>query len=118
MGLPLDAGHGRLDIARLAVLRVARQTAMGLDRLAAAREDGDAVPALLAVPDRAIAGLLDRGRGKAVFGRLQFLEAGDVGPCLGQPVEQQRQAAVDAVDVEGGDLHPGETIESAPGFLS
>ena len=49
---PLDGG---LDVAAVQVVRIARQAAPRLDRLRAPREDRDAVPALLAVPDRAVA---------------------------------------------------------------
>ena len=54
----------RLDIAAVAVVGIARQAAPGLDRLAAARQDRDAVPALLPVPDRAVAGVADRCLGE------------------------------------------------------
>ena len=74
-----DAVHRRLDIARLAVVRIAGKAAMGFDRLAAAGEDGDSVPAALAVPDHAIARFLDLGRGKFFVGRFELLQAGDIG---------------------------------------
>ena len=99
------AVHRRLDVAAVRVVGVARQAAPGLDRLGAAREDGDAVPALLAVPDRAVAGLADRGFREPLVRGLQLLQADDVRLGLRQPAQQHRQAAVDAVDVEGGDPH-------------
>ena len=78
---------------------------MRLDGFAAFGEDGDAVPALLAVPDRAIARRRDGGLGEALVRRLQLLQAGDVRLCLLEPGEQVGEPAVDAVHVEGGDLH-------------
>jgi hypothetical protein len=72
-------------------------------RLAA--QDGDAVPGLLAAPQRVVAGLAQFRLRECLVGGLQFLQADDVGPRALQPGEQVRQAAVDVVDVEGGDLH-------------
>src|SRR5690606_17510218 len=91
------------------VFRVAGQPAPGLDGIDAARQNGHAVPALLAVPDGAVAGFADGVDGEFLLRRLQFLQAGDVGPGLLQPAQQHGQPAVDAVDVVGGDLH-GRTL--------
>ena len=55
--------------------RVAGQAAMGFDGLAAPGEDGDAVPALLAVPDRAIAGL-SRSRRRGISRPAPSIPAG------------------------------------------
>jgi hypothetical protein len=59
----------------------------------------------LATQDRAVAGLLDRGKRKICVGRFQFLQGNDVGSCGAQPAQQVGQPPVDVVDVEGGDLH-------------
>jgi hypothetical protein len=40
------------------------------------------------VPDRAIAGRLDRRFGKSLFRRLQFLEADDIGARFLEPTQQ------------------------------
>ena len=72
------AVHRRLDIAAVRVIRIARQAAPGLDRVGTSREDGDAVPALLAVPDRAVAGAPDRGLRELLVRRLQLLQADHV----------------------------------------
>src|SRR5262249_10852740 len=85
---------------------IAGQAAMRLNRHAASRKDRNTVPTLLAVPDRAIAGGLERTFGKALLRRLQLLQTDHVRPALLQPGEQRRQAAVDTVDVECRDLHP------------
>ena len=97
--------HRRLDVAAVGVVGIAGEAAAGLVRLGAARQDGDAVPALLALPDRAIAGGPDRRFRELLGRRLQLLQADHVGRRFLQPAQQHRQPAVDAVDVEGGDLH-------------
>ena len=53
-----------LDVAAVQVLRIARQDAAHFDRIGAAREDRDAIEALLAMPDNAVARLANRGLGK------------------------------------------------------
>ena len=73
-----DPVDRRFDVAAVRIVRIAGQAAAGFHRLGAACEDRDAVPALLPVPDRAIARGADRGRGKFLIGRLQFLQADDV----------------------------------------
>src|SRR3984957_15277201 len=100
-----NAFDGGFDVARLAIIRVTGQFGPDQHRLGLARQDGDAVPGLLAAPDRAVAGLVDGAKRKVIFGRLQFLKANDIGFCLSQPTKQVRQAPVDIVDVERGDLH-------------
>ncbi|SPA54885.1 protein of unknown function [Cupriavidus taiwanensis] len=97
----------RLEVAAVAVVGVAGQAAAHFDRLRAARQDGDAVPGLLAVPDRAIAGVADLARRKALVGGLQFLQAYDVRRFAREPVAQRPHPAADAVDVESGDLQRG-----------
>ena len=54
-----------------------------------------------------IADVADRGLGKGRVGAFQFLQADHVGRELGQPAEQHRQAAVDAVDIVARDSKPG-----------
>ena len=66
---------------------------------------GDAVPALLAFPDRAVAGFTQRLRGKIPVGRFQLLQADDIGCRGGQPRQQMIETAIDIVDVESGDPH-------------
>jgi hypothetical protein len=100
-----DSGDIGLEITTLAVIRVAGQPAPGLLRLSTARQDGDTVPALLAVPDRTIAGLTDRRLRKLLLRRLQLLQANDVRLSPREPAQQHGQAPVHAVDVVGGDSH-------------
>ena len=63
----------------LRVVRVAGQGVAGQHRLGAAGEDGDAVPGPLPAPDRAVSGGLERGARELGVGRLQLLQADDVG---------------------------------------
>ena len=99
-----DAVDFGLDVAAVAVVGVAGKADPAQLRGIAAGEDGDAVEALLAVPDGAIAGRLDVGDRQRFVGAFQFLQAGDVGLLALEPFEQPRQARANAVDVEGGEL--------------
>jgi hypothetical protein len=74
-----DAINRRLDIARLPVVGIARQFVPRHDRLAAARQDGDAVPGFLAGPHGAVARLLDRGLREFAVGGFKLLQRNDVG---------------------------------------
>lgn len=56
------------------------------------------------MPDRAIAGVSDRGLGELRLGRFQLLKTYRVGLRLIQPIEQDLKPAVDAIDVEGGEF--------------
>src|SRR5690242_17131253 len=58
------------------------------------------------MPDRPVAHVGNRLLGELLLRRLQLLQADRVRLGLLQPAQQHRQAAVDAVDVVGGDLHP------------
>src|SRR5271163_3375218 len=100
-----DAVDTRLDVAAVRVLGIAGQAATTLDRFAAAREDRDAIPAFLAMPDWRVAGFADRRFRKFFLRRLQFLEARDIRFEFGQPAQERRKPSADAVDVEGCDLH-------------
>ncbi len=101
-----DAVDRRLDVAAVAVVGIARKPAPRFDRLSAAGEDRDTVPALLAMPDRPIARFTNCRLGKSVLRRLQLLQAGNIRFCFGEPAEQDGQPAVHAIDVESRDLHP------------
>lgn len=99
-----QAADRRLDIAALGGIGILRQTAPGQHRRADPRQDRHTVPAALPMPDGRVSGLCQVLLRKPGLWRLQFLEADDVGPGFGQPGQQRVQAAVDAVDVVGGDL--------------
>ncbi len=94
-----------LDIAAVVVLGLAAQPLLPLDRGAAARKDRHAIETLLPVPDRAIARRFDVADRQRVVGRLQLLQANDIGLLLGQIFDQTRQPRLDAVDVEADDFH-------------
>src|SRR5215203_6155326 len=99
-------GNCRLDITALRVLKLARQPTPGLGRIGSAGEDCDAIPTLLAVPDRPVASVTKRRSREPLLRGLQFLQADDVRRGLVEPAQEYRQTAVDAIDVEGSDLHP------------
>src|SRR5258705_8162750 len=107
------AVHCRLDVAALRVVRVAGQDVAGDDRGRIAGEDGNAVPGLLAAPNRLVAGALDRGGGEFAIGRLQLLQADDIGRGLAEPRQKIGQPPPDVVDVEAGDFHQGFLTETA-----
>ncbi len=74
-----DSADGRFDVAAVAVVGVARQSSTRFDRRSAPGEYRHAVPAFLAMPDRAIAGFLDLAGREAFVGTFEFLQANDVG---------------------------------------
>ena len=78
----------------------------GQHRLGAARQDGDAVPAPLAPPDRAVAGRLDRRRRERAS-CSPSAPAGRPRPAAAFASHSSRLGSrlIDVVDVEGGDLH-------------
>jgi hypothetical protein len=88
----------------LLVFGIARQRATHFDRLAAAREDRDAVPRFLADVDNAIAGVANCLQWESAIVALELLQADDVGRFALEPIEQALQPAADSIDVVGGDL--------------
>ena len=92
-----------LDVAARRVVLISRESAPRLDQVFAARENGDSVPAFLALPDRLVARRTDGALRKRF--RFQFLQADHVGRGLLKPAEKNGQPAIDAIDVEGRDLH-------------
>src|SRR5690349_8831518 len=92
------------QVSALAIAGIAWQAAPEFARSFALGQDRDAVIRPLSVPDRAVPGGFDGKRRKARIVGLDLLQAGDVGLGLGQPLDQTRQAAFDAVDVIGGYL--------------
>ena len=66
----------------MGIARISGETTAGLVRLCVPRQDGDAVPASLAMPDRAIARVPDRGFRKFLMRRFQLLQADDIGRRL------------------------------------
>ena len=69
------------------------------------REDRHAIPARLAAAYRMITRLPDCLRRKLGVPGFEFLKAHDVGLGFAEPVQQVRQATIDVVDIETGDLH-------------
>jgi hypothetical protein len=80
-------------------------TSSGLDRIDATREDRDAVPGLLSVPNRAVSGLANVRAGKVFLRRFQFLQAYHVRLPLLKPAQKHRQPTVHPVHVVGRYFH-------------
>src|SRR3954454_19907273 len=112
------ADRGTQDSRSLRPAATRRSTAMAMKakttKTAGTRSRSDwrpgrglrAIPTLLALPNRAVAGVTKGRRREPLLRRLQLLQADDVRRGLGESAQEHRQTAVDAVDVEGSDLHP------------
>src|SRR5690554_4140829 len=100
-----DALNGRLNVSAVQVKRVTRQPASRFHGSGITGQDRNTIPALLTVPDGAVAGALDRSDRKAFVRRFQLLQADHIRCCLLQPAQEDWQATIDAVDVVSGDFH-------------
>src|SRR5271156_1064795 len=87
------------------VLWIAGQGATTLDRIGATREDCDPIPALLPMPDHAIAGFANRGFRKSLLRRFQLLQARNIRFGFCQPADECRYASTDTIDVVGRYFH-------------
>src|SRR4051794_2209556 len=96
--------HRRLEVASLAILRIARQLGPREHRIAVPGQDRYAIPGSFAQPDTAITQVPESARRKCSLLGLELLQAHHVGPCLSEPGRKIVQALVDVVDVECGDL--------------
>src|ERR1700761_8322980 len=86
--------HRSLDVATVRVVRVAWKTSPSEKRFRVSCQNGNAVPALLTIPDRSVASLLDGLMWKFVVRRLQFLQAHDIRTIFGKPAQQDLEPAV------------------------
>ena len=68
-------------------------------------EHGDAVPALLPMPDHVITEITDGFCRKLLVWCLQLLKTDDIRLLFLEPAQQDGKAAVYAVHIIGGDLH-------------
>jgi hypothetical protein len=100
-----DTADRCFDVTRLRVSGVAGQGGLRHNRFTVARQDGDAVPGLLAAPDRVVASLAQRRHREVGIGTFELLQAHDVRPGFLQPSQQVGQPAIDVVDIEGGNFH-------------
>src|SRR3984957_7183081 len=98
------AVDGRLEIAALPIGGVAWQVHAS-DNRTPPRKNRHAVPVPLAAAYRMIARLPDCLRWELGVRGFELLKAHDVGLGFAEPVQQVRQATVDVVDIETGDLH-------------
>ena len=108
------AVDGCLEIAALPVGGIAWQVHASHNR-SPSRKNRHAAPALLPAAYRMIARLPDCLRREFAVRGFELLKAHDVGLSFAKPVQQVRQAAVDVVDIETGDLH-WFTRERSPGL--
>ena len=86
----LDRDNAKGEFYLTDIVRIARKYSSDLHRVRAARQDGNAIPTLLSMPDRAVAQLPDFAFRKPLLRRAQFLEAGDIRLFLFQPAQQHR----------------------------
>src|SRR5262249_23766568 len=89
------------DIAAVCVVGIAGKAAFSFYKLFAFSENGDAIPALLAMPDRAITGFRDRRFWKLLLRCLEFLQADNIGLRGCKPAQEHGQAAVNTIHVVG-----------------
>ena len=82
-----QAGDGGLDIAAVHVVGIAGEAASGFDRSLAAREDGDAIPAFLTVPDGAITGISDLPLGNFSCGAFSSCRQTMSGAVSAEPAQ-------------------------------
>src|SRR4029078_11117419 len=85
---------------------IAWSRAPGLDGLAHAAQDGDAVPALLAMPDRLVAKRGKRFDRKRLVGALELLQPDDVRRGFLEPASEHMHPRIDPVDVVARDSQP------------
>ena len=112
--------RARDRLIALLVLRLPRKTFARQARLLSSRQDGDAIPGFLAMPDRTITGGFDSFRGKLRIRRLQLLQNDNVRLRLVQPTKQDFETTVYAIDVVGGDFHLDlwSPLSPSPGLAS
>ena len=96
---------GGFDVTALEVVWLTWQTSPSFNRIDAAGQDGDSVPALLPMPNRVVACFSDRPIGEFLPWRLQLLKTNHIGRRLLKATEEDRQPPVDAVHVVGRDPH-------------
>ncbi len=99
----------RLDIARMLVGGIVAQSFTGKPFRHVAermfRQDGDAVPRLLAVHGAVIAQAFERLVGKLLVDALDLLQRAGIRLDFREPLQDQRQAGIDRIDVPRGKLH-------------
>ncbi len=78
-------------------------------------QDGDAVPAAVAVMGRLVAERRECHGGESGVGHLRLLQADDVGPRVREPVLELAEAGLQRVDIPGRDAHPDSVARRRPG---
>ena len=95
----------RFDVTRVCIVGVARKDPRSFDQLLPFREDCNAIPAFLPVPNSVIPGPVYICCGEAVLRCLELLKANDVRRGFREPLQQRWKSRVDAVDIECGNSH-------------
>jgi hypothetical protein len=96
---------GSFDVSALPVFGRTGQAIARQLRPDVACQDGNTVPGVLALPDGLVAGALDIVVRKLAVCAFELLQAHDIGLGLLEPFQEERQSAIDVVDVEARDLH-------------
>src|SRR5688572_10151152 len=99
------------DVSALSVRRVTRQPSAYQLRRPIFRQNGDAIPLLLAQPNGAIPATGNGFLRKILCEYFQFLQTDNVRLRLLQPNNQSVQAPVDVTDVVRRDFHRGGSLE-------
>src|SRR5262249_36864783 len=99
-------------VTGIRVTRISGQFGSRQHRFPMAREDCHTVPVLLTAPDRFVSRTLNLYDGELRVRCLELLQADDIRLGGAQPVQQVRQAALNVVDVERGNLHAHKIAES------
>src|SRR5262249_7687210 len=97
--------YRRFDVTTFCVADIPGQPRTRQDWCGAAREDCDAIPALLSPPDSLVARAAYRVRRKLRVRRLELLQADYVRFSNTDPIKKIGEALVDVVDVEGRNFH-------------
>ena len=96
------------QVSRLPIVGVPWKSTPNFSGFLALSQNRDTVIRPLPVPDRAITRSFERRRREFGVVRFDLLQAYNVGSRLRKPLQQTRQAAVDAIDVVRSDLQcPG-----------
>jgi hypothetical protein len=95
----------RFDLTTFCVAEIAGQRSSRQNRRCPTREDGDAIPSLLAPPDGFVTRPAYCVRWKLRIRRLELLEADHVRFSDTKPMQKICEALIDVVDVERGNFH-------------
>src|SRR5258708_5115790 len=116
-GSDQDSLNSRFDVASLVISRISRQACAGQHGSVVSRENCDAVPGTLPLPDCFVAESPKGIHGKGSLLSLELLETHHVRFSFGQPSQKVVEPLIDVVDVEGGDFHQAPFCPCTSGCL-